>query len=75
MKRRHRRGGFVDRIMKVAGVLLMAGSGVLLLSQLSTVRRYIRMRRISAAHPKPPGTLRASADTPPRWGTTHWPLH
>jgi hypothetical protein len=76
MKRGHTRDGLADRVMKVAGTLLMVGSGVLLLSHFSAVRRYLRMKRMSASHhPRPPGTLTASADTPPRWGTTHWPLH
>lgn len=67
--------GIFSRIAKVAGVALLAGAGVVFLAQLDSLRRYIRLRRISNGHPRPPGTVAASADAPPRWGTSHWPVH
>jgi hypothetical protein len=69
----HDNGG---RIGKILGVVAIAGAGVLILSQLGSLRRYINIRRMSARkHPRPPGTQRQGADAPPRWGTTHWPMH
>ena len=53
----------------------MVGAGVVFLAQIDSLRRYIRLRRISSGHPTPPGTMPAGADAPPRWGTSHWPVH
>jgi hypothetical protein len=76
MRRWGGKQSFFDRLTMVAGTLALAGMGVLLLTQLRTLRRYINIRRMSAQkHPRPPGTLRQGADAPPRWGTMHWPVH
>ncbi|HEY2747638.1 MAG TPA: hypothetical protein VGL86_23615 [Polyangia bacterium] len=65
-----------NRVAKVVGMLALAGAGVFLLTQINSLRRYIHIRRMSARrHPRPPGTVREAADAPPRWGTTHWPMH
>jgi hypothetical protein len=67
---------FVERVTRLAGALMLAGAGVFLLTQLGSLRRYIGIRRMSARrHPPPPGTQRQSTAAPPRWGTSHWPLH
>ena len=76
MRRSQDHDGIFSRVAKITGVALLAGASVMLLAQLGTIRRYIRMRRMSNdGHPRPPGTLSPSADAPPRWGTTHWPVH
>jgi uncharacterized protein DUF6893 len=77
MRRGFANNGFTGRVAKVIGAVLMAGAGVLVLTQLDSVRRYINMRRMSAPRRRnpPPGTQRAGTDTPPRWGTSHWPVH
>ncbi|HXU73547.1 MAG TPA: hypothetical protein VN947_29715 [Polyangia bacterium] len=76
MRRWHRNNdGIFSRVAKVAGAALFAGAGVILLTQIDSLRRYIRLRRIANGHPTPPGTLKPGADAPPRWGTAHWPMH
>ena len=64
------------RIGKMFGLVALAGAGVFLLTQLGSLRRYLGMMRMSARrHPQPPGTLRQGDEAPPRWGTSHWPMH
>jgi hypothetical protein len=69
--------GIGRMLAKVAGAIALAGAGALALSQLPTMRRYLRIRRMSAGkHPSPPNVGdQASRAQTPRWGTTHWPLH
>jgi hypothetical protein len=63
-------------VWRIGSILLLAGAGAMFLTQLSALRRYVRMRRMSGdGHPTPPGTLPEAADVAPRWGTSHWPLH
>ncbi len=76
MRRGHNDRNLGSRLAKMAGVLLVAGAGVLVLTQLDTIRRYLGIRRMSARrHPRPPGTERQGTASPPRWGTSHWPIH
>ncbi|MCU1281265.1 MAG: hypothetical protein JWM53_4811 [bacterium] len=76
MRRGHNDHDIGNRAAMMVGALALAGVGVVLLWQLGTIRRYVGMRRMSARrHPTPPGTMREAADTPPRWGTSHWPMH
>jgi hypothetical protein len=67
--------GIFSRVAKMAGIAMLAGAGVVFLTQIDSLRRYLRLRRISNAHPTPPGTTPPGADAPPRWGTSHWPVH
>ena len=76
MRRGHNGDGLGERVIRVGGVLLMASAGALLLTQLPALRRYLGMRRMSAErHPRPPGTQTEATEAPPRWGTSHWPVH
>jgi hypothetical protein len=76
MRRGHDDHDFGNRAAMVMGALALAGVGVVLLTQLGTIRRYLGMRRMSARrHPTPPATLKEATKTPPRWGTSHWPIH
>ena len=71
----HENNTFVERVSRLAGALVLAGAGMLLLTQLDSLRRYIGIRRMSARrHPPPPGTQRQAVPAAPRWGTAHWPL-
>ena len=74
MRRWHHKSSFTDRAARVAGFALLAGAGVLLLTQLGSLRRYFNIRRMAGSgHPRPPGTQRRGSEAPPRWGTSHWP--
>ncbi|MDB4968870.1 MAG: hypothetical protein JWN44_4559 [Myxococcales bacterium] len=76
MRRGFDNGSLANRAALVAGVVVVAGAGILLVTQLGTLRRYIRMRVMAGRrHPTPPNTERAGDRTPPRWGTSHWPVH
>lgn len=76
MRRWQHKKSLVDRAASFAGMLALAGAGVLLVTQYEALRRYLGIRRMSAPrHPEPPGIQPAADETPPRWGTTHWPLH
>ena len=76
MRRGHNGNGIGNRLAKAFGMLVAAGAGIFALTQLDSLRRYINIRRMSGAkHPKPPGTMVEGAEAPPRWGTSHWPVH
>jgi hypothetical protein len=76
MRRGHKDFFFSGRMAKLVGALFLAGTGLLALTQLDTLRRYLGIRRMSARrHPTPPGTQRQREATMPRWGSTHWPVH
>jgi hypothetical protein len=61
---------------KVVRALTLAGAGIFAIAQLSSLRRYLRIRKISARkHATPPGITTEPSDTSPRWGTSHWPVH
>jgi hypothetical protein len=63
-------------LAKVVSAIALAGAGIFAFAQLGSLRRYLRIRTMSARkHATPPGTMPEAADTPPRWGTTHWPVH
>jgi hypothetical protein len=75
MRRWQHRKSLTDRAAQAAGFVALAGLGVLLITQLDSLRRYFNIRRMSARpHPTPNGTIRPGADAPPRWGTAHWPV-
>ncbi len=75
MRRWNRKQSLATRAATMAGALALAGAGVLLMSQFATIRRYLRMRGMSARrHPTPPGTTPEGNEAPPRWGTSHWPV-
>jgi hypothetical protein len=73
--RRRKENQFGKTLAKVVSAVALAGAGLFALAQLGSLRRYLRIRTISRSHPTPPGTMPAGSDTPPRWGTTHWPMH
>jgi hypothetical protein len=74
--RRRKDSGIGKTLAKVVGSIALAGAGIFAIAQLGSLRRYLRLRMISAKkHATPPGTIPPGADAPPRWGTTHWPLH
>ena len=76
MRRGYDHKSLGSRIATIGGALLLASAGVLVLTQLDTIRRYLGIRRMSARrHPTPPGTQKAGTKTDPRWGTSHWPVH
>jgi hypothetical protein len=76
MKRAHNDKGFGSRLARVIGMLAAAGAGIFAFTQIDSLRRYIGIRRMSASkHPTPPGTIEPGAPAPPRWGTSHWPVH
>ena len=63
-------------LAKVVGSIALAGAGIFAISQLGTLRRYLRIRSMSARkHATPPGTIPPGETAPPRWGTSHWPVH
>ena len=76
MRRGRSKNGLGKRLAQIGGGLLLVGAGAMLLTQFSALRRYINMRRMSGKrHATPPGTLPEASDAPPRWGTSHWPVH
>ena len=76
MRRGHKSFDLGSQTALILGGMVLAGAGLLLLTQFDTLRRYIGMRRMSARrHPMPPNVEMQSQETYPRWGTSHWPMH
>jgi hypothetical protein len=75
-KREKNGNGIGNTWAKVVSAIALAGAGALALTQLPSLRRYIRIRRMSGGpHPTPPTVADdASRAQTPRWGTTHWPM-
>jgi hypothetical protein len=71
--RRRKDSGIGNTLAKVVSTIALAGAGIFAIAQFGSLRRYLRIRNISRGHATPPGTMPASSDTPPRWGTSHWP--
>lgn len=66
-------GGTAGRIV---GAIALAGAGLLVVTQLGSIMRYLHLWRISAgkhAVPFPRDAGAPSAAQTPRWGTEHWP--
>ncbi len=73
--KRERDSGIQGIAMKVAGALAVVGTGLLAVTQWSSIRRYLRIKRISARQHAVPSMPQDTGAHAPRWGSTHWPIN
>jgi hypothetical protein len=75
-KRENNGHGIGSTWAKVASAIALAGAGALALTQLPSVRRYLRIRWMSGGKHPMPSVVEGqdSRAQTPRWGTTHWPM-